>query len=312
MAFRLGVDVGGTFTDLLLIDESSGGTYRAKVPSTPQDSSIGVLNGIERVCDNAGVEPASDHPRDARHHGCHQHHPGREGRPRRYRNHGRATGRCCRSPGPSCPASSRAGSSGPSPSRWRRWSSPSRRRSAPARAAMTVRELKEDDLREKLGHLKTRGIEALTVCLMNAYAGGHPRGADSKAIAQRGDARRAGLDLLRGPAGDVRVRARDHHGRQLLRGAGGAGLCQPTWSSELDAAQDRRAPPYPALGRRARLGRGQPQLAGQRADERTRRRRRRRALDREASRLSEPADPRHGRHVDRRRADPRRRAAQAA
>ena len=57
MAFRLGVDVGGTFTDLLLIDESSGGTFRAKVPSTPHDSSIGVLNGIERVCDNAGVEP---------------------------------------------------------------------------------------------------------------------------------------------------------------------------------------------------------------------------------------------------------------
>ena len=75
MAFRLGVDVGGTFTDLLLIDESSGGTFRAKVPSTPHDSSIGVLNGIERVCDNAGVEPAADHPRDARHDGRHQHHP---------------------------------------------------------------------------------------------------------------------------------------------------------------------------------------------------------------------------------------------
>ena len=59
MAFRLGVDVGGTFTDLLLIDESSGGTFRAKVPSTPHDSSIGVLSGIERLCDNAGVEPAA-------------------------------------------------------------------------------------------------------------------------------------------------------------------------------------------------------------------------------------------------------------
>jgi N-methylhydantoinase A len=44
--YRLGVDVGGTFTDLLLIDESSGETFSAKVPSTPADSSIGVLNGI--------------------------------------------------------------------------------------------------------------------------------------------------------------------------------------------------------------------------------------------------------------------------
>ena len=54
MAFRLGVDVGGTFTDLLLIDESSGQTYMAKVPSTPEDSSVGVLNGISRICDESG------------------------------------------------------------------------------------------------------------------------------------------------------------------------------------------------------------------------------------------------------------------
>ena len=49
MTYRLGVDVGGTFTDLLLIDEVNGETYRAKVPSTPEDSSIGVLAGIEKV-----------------------------------------------------------------------------------------------------------------------------------------------------------------------------------------------------------------------------------------------------------------------
>jgi len=57
MAFRLGVDVGGTFTDLLLIDESSGHTYMAKVPSTPEDSSVGVLNGISRICDESGIDP---------------------------------------------------------------------------------------------------------------------------------------------------------------------------------------------------------------------------------------------------------------
>ena len=28
MTYRLGVDVGGTFTDVLLIDERTGGTYR--------------------------------------------------------------------------------------------------------------------------------------------------------------------------------------------------------------------------------------------------------------------------------------------
>ena len=49
MSYRLGVDVGGTFTDLLLINEISGQTYTAKVPSTPHDSSEGVLNGIARI-----------------------------------------------------------------------------------------------------------------------------------------------------------------------------------------------------------------------------------------------------------------------
>ena len=57
MSYRLGVDVGGTFTDLLLVDEKTGQLYTAKVPSTPDDASIGVFNGIERVCDNAGINP---------------------------------------------------------------------------------------------------------------------------------------------------------------------------------------------------------------------------------------------------------------
>jgi len=57
--YQLGVDVGGTFTDLLLIEEASGQTYTAKVPSTPDDSSRGVLNGIERICGIAGIEPSA-------------------------------------------------------------------------------------------------------------------------------------------------------------------------------------------------------------------------------------------------------------
>ncbi|MCZ6517610.1 MAG: hydantoinase/oxoprolinase family protein [Gammaproteobacteria bacterium] len=57
MSYRLGVDVGGTFTDLLLVNEESGDTFTAKVPSTPRDSSLGVMNGIERVCNSAGIDP---------------------------------------------------------------------------------------------------------------------------------------------------------------------------------------------------------------------------------------------------------------
>lgn len=59
MAYRLGVDVGGTFTDLLLVHEKSGKTWSAKVPSTPADQSIGVVNGMLRVCEYAGIDPAT-------------------------------------------------------------------------------------------------------------------------------------------------------------------------------------------------------------------------------------------------------------
>ena len=59
MAYRLGVDVGGTFTDVLLINEETGETWMEKVQSTPFDSSLGVLQGIDRVCTVANIQPES-------------------------------------------------------------------------------------------------------------------------------------------------------------------------------------------------------------------------------------------------------------
>ncbi|GGB51218.1 hydantoinase/oxoprolinase family protein [Blastomonas aquatica] len=58
MSYRLGVDVGGTFTDLLLFDEQSGAFWRHKTPSTPHDSSEGILVGVQAVCASAGITPA--------------------------------------------------------------------------------------------------------------------------------------------------------------------------------------------------------------------------------------------------------------
>jgi N-methylhydantoinase A len=60
MAYRLGVDVGGTFTDLFLVGDGNGGgggQFRVKTPSTPGDPSEGVLNGVRRICREAGIEP---------------------------------------------------------------------------------------------------------------------------------------------------------------------------------------------------------------------------------------------------------------
>ena len=55
-SYRLGVDVGGTFTDVLLVNEIDGSCHTAKVLSTPDDSSLGVLTGIEKVCRLARIE----------------------------------------------------------------------------------------------------------------------------------------------------------------------------------------------------------------------------------------------------------------
>ncbi len=45
----LGIDVGGTFTDLVLYDETTGAISLAKTPSTPTDHSDGVMAGIEQL-----------------------------------------------------------------------------------------------------------------------------------------------------------------------------------------------------------------------------------------------------------------------
>jgi N-methylhydantoinase A len=58
MTYQLGVDVGGTFTDLLLIDDETGETHRVKTPSTPSDQAQAVVEGIEKICARAGIEPS--------------------------------------------------------------------------------------------------------------------------------------------------------------------------------------------------------------------------------------------------------------
>ena len=55
--FRLGVDIGGTFTDAILLNESTGEVRIGKVPSTPSDPSVGFLNVVDRMLGDASVKP---------------------------------------------------------------------------------------------------------------------------------------------------------------------------------------------------------------------------------------------------------------
>src|SRR5216684_3969271 len=56
--YRIGIDVGGTFTDLVAID-AGGATVLAKVPSTPEDPSLGVLEGLALLAGRLGLERAA-------------------------------------------------------------------------------------------------------------------------------------------------------------------------------------------------------------------------------------------------------------
>ena len=58
MACRLGIDVGGTFTDLLLFNETTGEINLLKTPSTPEDQSVGIFIGIQEIIAKNSLNPA--------------------------------------------------------------------------------------------------------------------------------------------------------------------------------------------------------------------------------------------------------------
>jgi N-methylhydantoinase A len=57
MAWRIGIDIGGTFTDVAMVEEASGRIGIAKVPTTPRDFGGGVVEGIQRGLAENAVDP---------------------------------------------------------------------------------------------------------------------------------------------------------------------------------------------------------------------------------------------------------------
>src|SRR3982074_415324 len=56
--WRIGIDVGGTFTDVVAVDEDTGRLAVVKVPRPPDDAPEGVLTGIHAALENAGISAA--------------------------------------------------------------------------------------------------------------------------------------------------------------------------------------------------------------------------------------------------------------
>jgi N-methylhydantoinase A/oxoprolinase/acetone carboxylase beta subunit len=54
---RIGVDVGGTFTDLVLFDTETNAVHVAKTASTPANQALGVETGVVKIARQYGREP---------------------------------------------------------------------------------------------------------------------------------------------------------------------------------------------------------------------------------------------------------------
>jgi len=58
MDLRIAIDTGGTFTDVVAINEATGAQHAIKTPSTPSDPSVGLLTGLRKAAEAAGGSPA--------------------------------------------------------------------------------------------------------------------------------------------------------------------------------------------------------------------------------------------------------------
>ena len=91
---RVGVDVGGTFTDIVLEQTTVGAGQKIfvhKVASTPADQSVGVVQGVVEICKIAGVSPARHRHCVARHHSRDKYGDRAQGRRCRHDNHARVS-----------------------------------------------------------------------------------------------------------------------------------------------------------------------------------------------------------------------------
>ena len=58
-SIRIGIDTGGTFTDVVAVDEHTGELVATKTPSTPADPAVGFMTGVHKVLDQLGLDGES-------------------------------------------------------------------------------------------------------------------------------------------------------------------------------------------------------------------------------------------------------------
>ena len=233
---RLGVDIGGTFTDLVLMLDD-GAIFAAKVASTPAAPEAAVLTGLDVVLDAAGLAPARAGRGAARHHGGLEHAAAEAGRAlRAVTTRGvsrRAGDRAAAHAGDVRPALGQAGAAG-------RPALP--RRGGRARAGRRQRgcaRWTSTRCGRRGGSSRRRGSLRSPICFLNSYANPANERAAAAALAAAFPAAR-GHRLGRRAARGRRVRADLDHGGQRLRAAGAARLSRAAGGAAQGARRDGR------------------------------------------------------------------------
>ena len=233
----IGIDVGGTFTDIVGLDHRNR-LLTVKTPSNPSDPASAVLEGIRMFASAAGVDasrPAGRCDGRARHDDGYQHahHPYRrqDGTavhprlPRRARDAGRLQGGALRTR----PSPAAAPGAASAPHRRAR----ARRRPRPGGGA---------PLRARCAHrlraILSRGHRSGRHLLLVVLPACRPRAADRGHL-RAGDAGGVRHHVLGGAAGDSRVRPGEHHRAQCLRRPPSGQLRRPARTAAAGGGHDR-------------------------------------------------------------------------
>ena len=256
--FGLGIDVGGTFTDIVVYDAATGRQASRKELTTHDDPARGVMAGIDRLLRRERDRAGRHRPAGARHHALLQRADRAQGRSRPGSSPPRASATRSRS-GASASTSSTTSTSS-SRLRWCRATCAWRCRSGwPSTAACACPSTRRAVLAAAAAaggggrHLARHRLPAFLRQPGPRAAG---RGAAGEALP-----RPHAVGLHRGGARDPRVRARLDHGHQRLHQAAGRAL--HLLAREPDrGARDRRAAAADAVERRPHQHRGGQAHAG--------------------------------------------------
>ena len=303
--FCIGIDVGGTFTDLVAVD-AQGRVTMAKSASTPGDQSLGVMEGLDRLAEALGLDRAAMLAQTER------------------IVHGTtvATNALLEHKGAKVGLLTTEGHrdiiemrEGLKDDRYN-LRQPPPEQLVPRERRLGVRERMRPDGRVEIALdrgsldaaiavLKRQGVEAVAICYLHSWRdGGHER-----ATAEAVRAAMPGVyvcALLGGAAADQGVRSRLHDRRQRLRRAGAGALPDPARDAAARGGAARAGADHPVARRRRDHCRGRAAGSGRRAL-RPGRRRRRQPVRGAAAGSRQPHSLRHGRHLDRHLAGGRRR-----